>query len=271
MLEVEAELVVMEEEVEVVEVNVEAELDQTVLAKSPEMEKLKSRTAQLFELIAFDPKNSQIYRNEIIELNIRLVPHVLKKYKPFGDDEFQMGCIGLIVATNSFDPERGVPYASYACFCIARELHKAHKHNQSHFEGIMGKGLISLDESSTSEDGDSYNKHDNITDEESEAEFEKLLHDFSLDDIFDSVIMPAIEGIAKATKGQESSINFEHWKALEMQYLVEMAEIDSQKARLSLTAMSTKLGVSTQNIRMRHKRVVAQIKASCIAAGYLID
>jgi len=268
-LGLEVELEEIDEDAVRVEIDEAAELVTEVVVENTEMDKLKSRTSQLFELIAFDPKNTQIYRNEIIELNIRLVPHVLKKYKPFGDDEFQMGCIGLIVATNSFDPERGVPYASYACFCIARELHKAHRHSQHQFEGAMGSGLVSLDEYSVV-DGEMYNKHDNITDEESEAEFEKLLQDFSLDDIFDKIIVPSIEGISKATKGQDTKVDFEKWKALEMRYLIEMAEIDSQKARLSLTDMSIKLGVSTQNIRMRHKRVISQIRQRCIANGYLI-
>ena len=103
----------------------------------------------------------------------------------------------------------------------------------------------------------------------SEAEFEKLLNDFSLDNIFDTIIMPSIEGISKTTKGQNTSVDFDHWRALELQYLIEMAEIDSQKARLSLTAMSQSLGVSTQNIRMRHQRVVGDIRNRCITAGYI--
>ena len=257
--------------VEVTEQDVENAIKE-VPVEDEEMAKLKNRTAQLFELIAFGAKNErnvQLYRNEIIELNIRLVPHILKRYKPFGDDEFQMGCIGLIIATNSFDPSRGVPYASYACFCIARELHKAHRHNQNKFEYIMGGNIVSLDEFATGDNGDAYSKHENITDEMSEAEFEKLLNDFSLDNIFDTIIMPSIEGISKTTKGQNTSVDFDHWRALELQYLIEMAEIDSQKARLSLTAMSQSLGVSTQNIRMRHKRVVGDIRNRCITAGYI--
>ena len=260
-LELEEELTIIDESVELVK---------EVVIENVEMAKLKQRTTQLFELIAFDPKNTQIYRNEIIELNIRLVPHVLKKYKPFGDDEFQMGCIGLIIATDTFDPTRGVPYSSYACFCIARELHKAYNHRQHQFEGAIGKNLFSLDELAVSMDGDVFNKHENITDEVSEAEFDKLLQDFSLDTLFDTIIMPSIEGISKTTKGQESRVDFDQWKVLEMQYLLEMAEIDSQKARLSLSAMSHKLGVSTQNIRMRHKRVISQIRNRCIAVGYNI-
>jgi len=269
-LEVTAEEGDIDEDTVKVEIDEAAELVTEVIVENTEMGELKNRTSQLFELIAFDPNNTQIYRNEIIELNIRLVPHVLKKYKPFGDDEFQMGCIGLIVATNSFDPARGVPYASYACFCIARELHKAHNHHQHQFEGAMGEGLTSLDEYSVV-DGEMFNRHENIADEVSEADFEKLLQDFSLDGLFDKIIMPSIEGISKATKGQDSTVDFDHWKALEMQYLIELAEIDSQKSRLSLTSMAKKLGVSTQNIRMRHKRVIQQIRQRCVKAGYAIS
>lgn len=261
---------IIDETTATVEINEEAELAEEIVIQDTEMDKLKKRTAQLFELIAFDPANTQIYRNEIIELNIRLVSHVLKKYRPYGDDEFQLGCIGLIIATNTYDPSRGVPYPNYACFCIARELHKAHRDRQHMFEGIVGNALISLDECAISEDGDSYSKHENIPDVITEAEFEKLISDFSLDTLFDRIIMPSIEGIASNTKGQEATVDFEKWKALELQYLLEMAEIDSQKARLSLSAMSKALNVSTQNIRMRHKRVIHKIRQRCIAIGYNI-
>ena len=40
-------------------------------------EAVKHRTGQLIELMEFDPDNAKIYRNELVELNIRLVPHVL--------------------------------------------------------------------------------------------------------------------------------------------------------------------------------------------------
>lgn len=245
------------------------EIETTAELKQEEIKSLQHRTNQLFELIAFDPQNSQLYMNEVIETNIRLVPHVLKKYKPFGDDEFQLGCLGLIIATRSFDPKREVPFASYACFCIERELHKAHRDYKSTFEGSWQGTLVSLDEYATLDNGDQVNMHEQIPDDVSEAEFERLLQDSNLDDFFGKIITPAIEKISSATKGQPAKVEFERWKALELQYILELADVDSQKARLSLSSIARRLNVSTQNIRMRHKRVIQIIKQQCIAQGYL--
>lgn len=236
--------------------------------KREEIVNLQSRTDQLFELIAFDPKNIQLYRDEIIVSNIRLVPHVLKKYKPFGDDEYQLGCLGLIIATRTFDPSRGVPFSSYACFCIARELHKAHKHSQSQFETQMGYGMVSLDECVTLDSGDTVNKHEQVPDIMAEEEFDALLNDYSLEDFFEKIILPSIDDISKDTKGQNAQVQFDVWKNLELQYILEMSEVDSQKARLSLSTMARKLNVSTQNIRMRHKRVLHTVRQRCKSMGY---
>jgi len=232
-----------------------------------DMQYLQCRTAQLFEIISMCEGNEeqmQLCRNEIIELNIRLVPHILKKYKPFGDDEFQMGCLGLILATRSFEPARNVPFASYACFCIERELHKAHRNTSSSFEYMLGNNLSSLDAVLAFKNGDEADKYDTIADDDAEGAFDKVLEDNDLSGFFSSIIMPAIDEVSTKTKGQASTVDFEVWKQLELKYILEMAEVDSQKARVTLSAIAKKLGVSTQNIRMRHQRVIESIKSKCI-------
>lgn len=231
---------------------------------------LRDRTAQLFEVMEMCEGNEeqiQLCRNEIIELNIRLVPHVLKKYKPFGDDEFQLGCLGLIIATRTFDPSRGVPYVNYACFCIERELHKAHKKFSNSFEYLAGGSLSSLDDMLGFQNGDEVDKHDIIPDVNSQKMLDQVLEDFALTNLFDEIIYPSIELIGNKTKGQATTVDFNKWRQLEMKYLLEMAQIDSQKARLTFSSMAADLGVSVQNIRMRHKRVVETIKEKCIAKG----
>lgn len=238
--------------------------------RKEEIQYLRDRTAQLFEVISMCEGNegqAQACRNEIIELNIKLVPHVLKKYKPFGDDEFQLGCLGLIIATRTFNPEREVPFVNYACFCIERELHKAHRMRSNTFEYQAGNNLSSLDEVLNLGNGDEVNKHETIADSLSEEVFEKILEDFDLGNLFDNIILPSIEEVAGRTKGQASTVDFDTWRTLELRYLLEMAEVDSQKARVTLSAIAQELGVSTQNIRMRHQRVIEVIKAKCIEAG----
>lgn len=234
-----------------------------------DMEMIKARTQQLFMVMAMceDEDSRNVCRNEIVELNIRLVTHVLKKYKPFGEDEFQMGCVGLINATMTFKAERGVPFSSYACFCIERELHKAHRAYTNSFEGQAGYTLSSLDDVINLGNGDEINRHETIADNLSEEVFEKILEDFDLENLFDNIVLPAIAQVAKGSKGQNTVVNFDIWRTLELRYLLEMAEVDSQKARVTLSAIAKELGVSVQNIRMRHNRVIETIKSMCIVGG----
>jgi RNA polymerase sigma factor (sigma-70 family) len=231
---------------------------------------LKSRTSELFEVMGMcegNKEQEQICRNEIVELNIKLVPHVLKKYKPFGDDEFQMGCLGLIIATNTYDASRGVPFPNYACFCIERELHKAHRKNSNSFEYQMGGSLESLDSILAYQNGDEATKHDQISDTHSQEAFDQVLDDHHLTDLFAQVILPAINTISTKTKGQSTNVDFEEWRKLELRYILEMAEVNSQKARVTLSAIAKELGVSVQNIRMRHIRVIEAIKEQCLDMG----
>lgn len=64
-------------------------------------------------------------RNRLIEHNLRLVAHVVKKYSNTiyeTDDLISIGTIGLIKAIDSFDPEKGIRLATYASRCIENEL-----------------------------------------------------------------------------------------------------------------------------------------------------
>ena len=64
-------------------------------------------------------------RNCLIEHNLRLVAHVVKKYANTGyetDDLISIGTIGLMKAVDSFDAEKGIRLATYASRCIENEL-----------------------------------------------------------------------------------------------------------------------------------------------------
>lgn len=60
----------------------------------------------------------------LIERNLRLVAHIVKKYQNVDEDMedlISIGCIGLIKAVESFDAGKG-RLATYACRCIDNEL-----------------------------------------------------------------------------------------------------------------------------------------------------
>ncbi len=64
-------------------------------------------------------------RNILVEYNLRLVAHIVKKYNNFDrdtDDLISIGTIGLIKAINTYDMEKGSRLVTYASRCIENEL-----------------------------------------------------------------------------------------------------------------------------------------------------
>lgn len=64
-------------------------------------------------------------RNKLIEKNMRLVAHIVKKYtSPERDieDLLSVGTIGLIKAVNTFNMDKSIRLATYAAKCIDNEL-----------------------------------------------------------------------------------------------------------------------------------------------------
>lgn len=64
-------------------------------------------------------------RNVLIEHNLRLVAHIVKKYYTQCaelDDLISIGTIGLIKGVSSYKPEKGVRLATYASRCIENEV-----------------------------------------------------------------------------------------------------------------------------------------------------
>lgn len=64
-------------------------------------------------------------RRILIEHNLRLVAHIVKKYSSHDkdcEDMLSIGTIGLIKAIDSFDVNKGIKLATYAARCIDNEI-----------------------------------------------------------------------------------------------------------------------------------------------------
>jgi RNA polymerase sporulation-specific sigma factor len=64
-------------------------------------------------------------RNTLVEHNLRLVAHLVKKFDGTGednDDLISIGTIGLIKGINTFDRDKGTKLATYAARCIENEI-----------------------------------------------------------------------------------------------------------------------------------------------------
>ncbi|MDQ2086920.1 RNA polymerase sporulation sigma factor SigK [Herbivorax sp. ANBcel31] len=70
-------------------------------------------------------KGNENARNVLIERNLRLVAHIVKKYTATisdSDDLISIGTIGLIKAIGTFNHDKGTRLATYAARCIENEI-----------------------------------------------------------------------------------------------------------------------------------------------------
>lgn len=70
-------------------------------------------------------QGSQAARQKLIEHNLRLVAHIIKKYYASQNDQedlISIGTIGLIKAIDTFDPAKGIRLSSYASRCIENAI-----------------------------------------------------------------------------------------------------------------------------------------------------
>ena len=64
-------------------------------------------------------------RNKLVEHNLRLVAHIVKKYYAQNeevDDLISIGTVGLIKGVNSYRADKGVKLATYCSRCIENEI-----------------------------------------------------------------------------------------------------------------------------------------------------
>lgn len=70
-------------------------------------------------------KGNETARNVLIERNLRLVAHVVKKFESTSediDDLISIGTVGLIKAIGTYDSSKGTRLATYAARCIENEF-----------------------------------------------------------------------------------------------------------------------------------------------------
>lgn len=78
-----------------------------------------------YECLKAAEKGDGSAKNKLIEHNLRLVAHIIKKYYSNSsqqEDLISIGTIGLIKAINSFNADKGTRLATYAARCIENEI-----------------------------------------------------------------------------------------------------------------------------------------------------
>ena len=81
--------------------------------------------AQEYELLKKTQEGDISARNSLVEHNLRLVAHIVKKYYASGCDQedlISIGTIGLIKAVSTFKPDKSIRLSTYAARCIENEI-----------------------------------------------------------------------------------------------------------------------------------------------------
>lgn len=87
-------------------------------------------------------------RNKLVEHNLRLVAHIIKKYygtQSEQDDLVSIGTIGLIKAINTFDMNKNIRLSSYASRCIENEILMHFRYSKKSSQDISLNETIDTD------------------------------------------------------------------------------------------------------------------------------
>lgn len=174
-------------------------------------------------------------RKILIEHNLRLVSHIVKKYSNAGDaDDFiSAGTIGLIKGIDSFDDDKGSQLSTYCARCIENEIlmliRMGKKHNQ----------VYSLEESlGEDKDGNEITLADTIGSDADELSRQAE----------NSILVQKVDNILK------SKLSKREYQILCMRYGL------ADTPALTQREVAKKLGISRSYISRLENKAIATIK-----------
>ena len=100
------------------------------------------------ECIQKKMKGDTFSRNQLIEHNLRLVAHIVKKYDSKyvdNDDLISIGTIGLIKGVDTFSPDKGVKITTYCARCIENEILMYFRKNNKYSKDVSINEAIGYD------------------------------------------------------------------------------------------------------------------------------
>ena len=99
------------------------------------------------ELLLLKEQGDEEAKNKLIEHNLRLVAHVVKKYYTADDqdDLISIGTIGLIKAVKTFKPDKKIRLATYAARCIENEILMHFRNNKKYAQDVYISDPIDTD------------------------------------------------------------------------------------------------------------------------------
>ena len=105
-------------------------------------------SSEELECIKLKESGDKNARNKLIEHNLRLVAHIVKKYDKKNidtDDLISIGTIGLIKGVDTFFSNKGVKITTYCARCIENEILMYFRSNNKYSKDISINEAIGFD------------------------------------------------------------------------------------------------------------------------------
>lgn len=142
-----------------------------------------------FRLFSEMQNGSEEARNRIIEHNLRLVSHIIKKYYSsyeYPDELLSVGSLGLIKAVDSFKPTFGTRFATYGAKCVQNEILMFFRSKKKRLNEVSINDQIDIDK-----DGNPLTYLDIISQTESiESDLDMKVHIEKIRGLVDSILLP---------------------------------------------------------------------------------
>lgn len=181
-------------------------------------------------------------RNTLVERNLRLVAHIVKKFDNTHeetDDLISIGTIGLIKAINTFDRHKNTRLATYAARCIENEILMHLRANRR----VRGEMML-FDPIGSDKEGNEISLIDIL---ESDVDIEG--------DIASAAEREAIQRKMETLSGRER-------KVIELRYGL------SGGIRRTQREISKALGISRSYVSRIEKRAISKLQSAMASEGY---
>lgn len=146
----------------------------------------RSEETELFEKMQ---GGDALARDKIIEHNLRLVSHIIRKYYAsyeYPDELLSIGSLGLIKAVDSFKPGFGTRFATYGAKCVQNEILMFFRSKKKHGMEVSINDTIDVDK-----DGNPLTYLDIISVEESiDAGLDLKVHINKIRELVETELLP---------------------------------------------------------------------------------
>ncbi len=195
---------------------------------------LEPLSEELEEKYILEKDSNRDSRNKLIEHNLRLVAHIVKKYDSnlvSSDDLISIGTIGLIKGVDSFSSDKGIKLTTYCARCIENEILMFFRSNNKYSRDVSMNEAIGYDK-----------EGNKIT-------------------IIDVLKTPNIDFLDEISKADDIKLVSKYLDVLtdrEKSIIIDRYGLNNKKS-LTQNKLSKKLGISRSYVSRIEKRALAKI------------